>query len=208
MAREAGTGPIGKKIPKVILAINDGTFMTINSDGRADFVSHAHPDEGTIHFHVDSLAASTNYILIDLSDVINYPHIHTEYIHIDNIYLEIDANASADYKIIIGFLEKVDASKGDRYTAFHLSGTKKTGQNKEIFLPLLPAGMRMKSSSIMTHGISLDDSNYQTDVNMKTTIDPGTADTPPGNGDIICEVIINAGQINLAINLAYHSHPD
>ncbi len=191
------------------IKITDGIeTVTVNSEGRLDIIPHAHADEGTIHFHVNNIGASINYILIDMSDIVNYPHVHTDYLHLDNFYVEVDANASADYVIKIGVLENIDASNGDRYTAFHVSGTKQTGKDKEIFLPLLPAGIRMRSLSIATHDISLNDSSYQTDVNMKTTLDPSTADTPPGNGDVVCEIVINAGQINLAINLSYHSHPD
>lgn len=186
----------------------NGIDMTVSGNGRGDVIPHAHDDESTIHFHVDGIAANVNYILIDISDIINYPHLNTKYIHIDNIFIEVDAAAAANYKIKLGFLENVDASNGDRFTVFHLSGSQQTGKDKEIFLPLLPAGIRMKGESLATHDVSLNDTDYQTDTNMKTTLDPGTADTPPGNRDIVCEVIISAGSINLAINIAYHSHPE
>lgn len=180
--------------------------MTVDGKGRGDVVQHSHPDNGVISFTSDSISATTRFILIDISDTTNYPHTGTTYIHLEDIYILIDTSSSADYELRIGFLENVDDTNGDFYSVYNIKGDKKTGQNKEVYLPVYPNGPRMRSSSLASSTISLNDTNYQTDVNLASTLDPGTADTPSGSGDLVLEVIVNAGDLFVNINMSYHSH--
>lgn len=184
-----------------------GTTMTVNSEGRADVVQHAHIDSGAIHFHLAGLGvATTRYILIDISDTTNYPHNNTDYAHIEWIELEVDGSAAAAYTVNLGFLENVDADNGDRYIVKHWSGTRTAGQSIRQLDNLYPNGWRMRSENLATHAISLNDANYQTDVNLPSTLSPGVADTPSGNSDVILEIDVTAGTIDIAFEIGYHSH--
>jgi hypothetical protein len=186
--------------------VND-TTMTVNSEGRGDIVQHAHIDSGATHFHLAGLGiATTRYILIDISDTTNYPHSNTTYAHVEWVQLEVDGSAAAAYTVNFGFLENVDTDNGDRYVVKHWSGTRTAGQSIRQLDNLYPNGWRMRSGSLATHAISLNDANYQTDVNLPTTLSPGAAATAPGDGDVILEVIVTAGTIDIAVELGYHSH--
>ena len=187
--------------------ITDGVeTATINTEGNLNITPHAHPDNGVFHFHVDGLAADTKYILVDISDTGNYPHANTDYVHIDWLDFEVDASANADYTVSIGFLEDVDVDSGDFYVVTHFSGTKQTGQNKDLFKRYIPAGVRARASSVVTHAVGIDTADWQTDVNLASTLDPTTADTAPGIRDLVMEVIINAQSIDLAVDGGYHTH--
>lgn len=189
------------------IKLTDGEeTATINPEGNLNITPHAHPDNGVFHFHVDGLAADTQFILIDISDIINYPHVNTDYVHIDWLDFEVDASANADYTVSIGFLEDVDINSGDFYVVSHFSGTKQTGQNKELFKRYIPAGVRARASSVVTHAANIDTTDWQTNVDLATTLDPTTADTGPGIRDFVMKVIINAQNINLAVDGGYHTH--
>ena len=190
------------------LIITDGTDdVTVNSDGHLDVVQHTHPDTGAVHFHIDGLTTgTTRYILVDLSDTTNYPHVNTTYAHLEWLQIEVDGTNAAEYKVYIGFLENVDATDGDRYIVKHVSGSRTAGQSIRMFDNFAPNGHRMRSESTATHMISLNDTNYQTDVNLPSTLDPSTSDTPSGSGDVILEIVVSAGTIDASIDLSYHSH--
>ncbi|MHA2329811.1 MAG: hypothetical protein ACXACR_14945 [Candidatus Hodarchaeales archaeon] len=191
---------------RMVTIVDENRDLVTNSEGRLDVVQHSHPNNGIIHFHIEDVDTTSRFILIDVSDITNYPHDSNTYIHLEDLDVQIDAAAAASYEIELVFLENVDATDGDEYMVWHTSGTKQTGQNKEIYLNWYPNGPRCRSLSVATHSISLNNVNYQTDVNMRTVLDPTTADTSPGAGDIILVITIAAGSINCSVNLSYHAH--
>jgi len=52
----------------------------------------------------------------------------------------------------------------------------------------------------------LDQTAFQTDVNLGSTADPTTVDTPSGENDLAVRVTMAAGTIELSIILGYHTH--
>lgn len=179
----------------------------VDENGRIAVVQHAHPDTGAIHFHIDGLTVGTyRFILIDISDITNYPHANTTYAHVEWVEIQVDSNNTGAYSVSLGFLENVNGDNGDRYIIKHWSGSKTVGNQLLIFEHMVPAGWRMQSGRILTHAISVNDANYQTDVNLPSSIDPSAPDTPSGDGDVITEIIVTAGEINIAIDIGYHSH--
>ena len=73
---------------------NPGKAPSINSEGYLDSVQHAHPDSGIFHFHASSIAASQDFILIDISDDTNYPHAAGSYAHLEWLNFQVDATAA------------------------------------------------------------------------------------------------------------------
>jgi hypothetical protein len=180
-------------------------IATVNPEGRLDVVQHANPDNGTIHFHVEGLTAGTyRYILIDISDNNNYPHVKTGFAHIEWLDIQADGNIVANYLISLGYLENVDANNGDRVVFKHWSRTREAGNLLDDQVINYPNGWRCKSLYHTTHDKSLNDINYQIDVNLPSTLDPFTTNTPSGDGDITLEIVVNAGIINVALDISYH----
>ena len=183
----------------------DGTVVAVENQALTT-VNHAHADSSTFHFQVDLSAGTARYIMLDLSDTTNWPHDNTTLIHIDWVDIHIDSDNSGDYVVSSIFLDNVDATDGDAYT-FHISsGDKTAGNNLDEEMMLKPDGWILLPERIATSTISLNDVNYQTDVNMATLLDPTTTDTPPGTGDYILEALVNAGNIRVIIDGAYHTH--
>jgi hypothetical protein len=197
----------GLYLPAHAILGADGNVMTVNSDGRGDIIQHSHLDSGAMHMHVDDLTAGTyRYIAVDISNTSGYPHDNTNYAHIEWLQLEVDGTNSAVYTVRLGFLENVDATNGDRYVMKHWSGNQTAGRQIRDFVNPYPNGWRMRSENSATHMISVDDTAYQTDVNLPSSLDPDTADTPSGSGDVVLEIIVSAGTIDIAVELGYHSH--
>ncbi len=188
---------------KITNGVND---LTINSEGRADVVQHAHPNNGYIHFESGDLIASQDFILIDISDTTNYPHTNTGYIHFESLRLHTDASNNADYTIQIGFLENVDATDGDFYVFMDADGSQTTGRSQDIFLNYYPNGPRCRTESTVISDVSLNDTAFQTDVNLASTLDPTTLDTPSGSRDLVVRIIVTAGTVDVGIEGSYHSH--
>jgi len=183
-----------------------GSKMTVNSEGRGDVVQHAHPDNGMINFTSADLTASQDFILIDISDTTNYPHVGTSYAHIEWANVQVDSDNNGDYNLSIGYLENVDATDGDYREIWSITRSKQIGNNFSGHFPLYPNGPKCTNGFVATSIKSDNDTNFQTDVNLASTLDPTTADTPSGDGDLVLRVTRNAGTIKVLIQIGYHSH--
>jgi len=179
---------------------------TVDNHGHLDVVEHAHVDNAWIHFHSGDISASQDFILVDISDTTNYPHTNTNYAHIEYLRIEVDSDVNGAYEIEVGFLDDVDATDGNFYSVSNANGSKKAGNSKEIIYPFYPNGPRCTTGSIATSDASLNDTAFQTDVNLASTLDTGTANTPSGNGDLVVRITRNAGTIVVAIDASYHTH--
>lgn len=189
-----------------ITDIANSNDMTVNSEGRGDVVQHAHPNNGFIHFESASLSASQDFILIDISDTVNYPHTLTDYVHLEWLRIHTDATAlTADYSIEVGFLENVDATDGDFHALYDLSGAINLGTSKDVQFNFYPNGARCQASSVANNP-TLNDTAFQTDVNLASTLDPTTADTPSGDGDLVLRLSHTAGNIIIGVEASYHTH--
>ena len=186
----------------------DVTVTPIGAEEKVglDIVEHAHGGSGMIHYQKSGISVSEDAILIDSSDTINYPHNDAGAIHVAWFNFDIDPSIDAEYILQIGFLENVDATNGDFYEVFTVSGTRKAGNAKGGFFPMSPQGPQGSSAKIATSNKSLNDLAFQTDVNLASTLDPGAADTPSGDHDFVFRLTITAGSINLSIEIGYHSH--
>lgn len=179
---------------------------SINSDGYADVTQHAHPDNGWVHFHSGDITASQDFILVDISDTTNYPHTLTTYCHLEWLRLEVDSSNTGDYTVEVGFLNNVDGTDGDFYSISNVNGSKQAGNTKEVSYPFYPNGPRCTIGSTVSSDSSLNDTAFQTDVNLASTVDPSTADVPSGTGDLVLRVTRNAGTIVVAVDISYHTH--
>jgi hypothetical protein len=191
--------------------MGDGNIITrqptITPSGRADVIQHAHDNNVYFNFKSPNLAAGTvNYILVDFSDKTNYKHNGSDYIHLENFNIKIDSDNNGAYTVCIGFLENVDATNGDFYELACISGSKQAGNNIAFPNEIYPNGPKCKSDFIVTSTILLNDTAYQTDVNLATIRSPGAANTPSGNQDLILKSVVTAGNIIITANGSYHGH--
>jgi hypothetical protein len=170
-------------------------------------VQHISINSTNIHMDVNSLGGSTErFIVVDFSNTNSFFHSSANYIHLENMDLQIDAANSAVYEIRLGFLENVDESHGDFYCIWNVAGTKDTGVSKEIYQNWSPNGVKCRSQSFVTNNFTRNSSAYRTNLNLASVLDPTTADTTPGNGDLILETEVTDQYLGLSLDIAYHTH--
>jgi len=183
-----------------------GTIIGAEGKVGADMVTHAHGGSGMIHYYKAGIVASEDVILVDLSNTTDYPHEDTTAVHMAWFNYDIDPSSDADYLLQIGFLANVDDTNGDFHELFRVSGSRKAGNAKGGFFPMSPQGPACLPGKIASSVSSLNDVAFQTDVNLASTLDPGSLDTPSGSGDLVYRLTMGAGTINLAIETSYHAH--
>lgn len=201
----------GVEYYKMMLVNSSGTILEFNDLAEIGVVPHVHSGHGSIHFHVENISATTTYILVDMSDTTNYPHgANPVSLHIDSMTYQVDADNTADYQIDFYYLENVDGTDGDLRMWFSIVGNKTAGNSVRDYIDWSASGPVMKSGTGGTKSssnmITLDDPDYSSADNYKSTHNVAVANTPCGSGDIVMKVVMAAGSINLALNLSYHSH--
>ena len=180
------------------------TYGTVNVDGRLDIVQHSHPNSVDLHLDTD-ISTTDEWILVDISNP-DYTHQNGDnYVHLEGIYISVDADNTADYSIQIGYLENVGATQGTFRYLYTLSGDKQAGNSKEMFLDLYPNGARMTGEYIVTN-IGVTEATFSNTSTMKSTLSPLISDINPGENDVVVRCIINTGTINLSLNMSYHTH--
>ena len=60
----------------------------------------------------EAVAASTAYVLVDLSDTTNFPHANTRAIVLHDLYLTGEKASTGIYDIWVGVVTEVDATNG------------------------------------------------------------------------------------------------
>lgn len=190
----------------VVTDKDTGQAASVNTEGRQDFVQHAHPGNGWVHFDTGTISASQDYILLDISDTTNYPHSSGSYVHLEFVRIHTDASSNADYYIQVGFLNNVDATDGDFYVLFDVHGDNIIGRSVDHEMTFYPNGPRASLEFLATGEKSLNDVAFQTDVNLASTLDATTANVPSGSGDLVVRVIVNAGSVDTSVELSYHTH--
>lgn len=198
----------GIHYPSRVITDSSGNTVEWDDSTRIGTIPHEHSGHGDIHFHIKGIVADYRCIVIDLSDTINWPHTTGVAIHIDYLDVQIDADATGEYDVELWTVDNCDATDCDSMMVWGVSGSRQSGNNAEIQVnwgangPVCIFG----EGGVLSTMTTLNDTTYNTATNLCTTLDPGTADTPPGDGDLIMYVDWIAGTIDLNVNISYHVH--
>ena len=155
-----------------------------------------------IHVNAENIQADTGFMLIDLSDTVNWPHTNTDHIALFQISVNINPDTSFAGDIDIGFLTSVDDENGDfnQIFAYHLDR-----QAAEIVEQLVfPNGLDLEDAEHFGP-ITANDTTWQTDVNL---LGPsGAASFPAGNGDFVMKINRTSGAVDVSILATYITVP-
>ena len=176
----------------------------ITSDGRtSQYVAAGHSDDQTIHLDVQSVATTTGYMLIDLSNTGVWKHTNTGHINLEYLVLEIDPDATFLGEVEIGFLANVNATDGDFHKVFDLDMAKKS----DLIIETINFGLHGLDCETTRHfgPIDADSVVWQTDVNLGGPDDPGTGTYPAGNGDLVMLVTRNGGEVDVSVTIGYET---
>lgn len=184
--------------------LTDGEdIASITEEGYQDVAAHSDHSGDSISFWKVGIAATTGYVLIDLSDIVHYPHDKVHHIGIDWIIVAglADNNAVGCYDI--GFITRINGTNSDWYSFNHGCFDKKEVRF-DVALNFVPQSLVCLPNKHLSGG-GMKFTNDAT-FNTGATVE-GTYGTPtPAVGDIVLKVALSAGQTNLAAVIGYHSH--
>lgn len=155
----------------------------------------------TVYMDIVDIVANTGFMVIDLSDIVNWPHTETGHIDLEYIHIHINPDNAFVGTVQIGFLSNVDGTDGD----FHVIAAWDARRAAELIDDDISfsAGGRFHCEAAYHFGaIVLNDTTWQTDVNL---IGPpgGAAAYPSGNGDVVLKIIRTAGTVNVDLLVGY-----
>jgi hypothetical protein len=153
------------------------------------------------------LAAAKDIIMIDLSDIVNFPHNKaTTVVHITKLEISIKIDATFAGTLELGFLKNVDASNGDLYTFKKFTFGAGAVQNIYEDKSASPDSPIVCSTDyILTQTIAVDDTAFQTDVALPSPYDDTAAyTTVSGDGDIVLRITRSAGTIDFNVAIQYY----
>jgi len=191
-----------KSTTKIVGA--DGTNLaSVNDEGHQDIVTHSDHRGDSISFGKEGIAATTGYVLIDLNDIVNYPHVYVHHIGIDWIILAGLADSSAVGHYDIGFINRIDGVNSDWYSVLHGHFDKKE-QKFKAALNFTPQSLVCIPDKHLSGGVMklTNDATF----NNGGTVEGVYGNPTPAVGDIVLKVAVSAGSGNLAVVIGYHSH--
>jgi len=165
-------------------------------------VAPGHVDAESVHLDVENISAAQDFMVIDLSDNVNWPHTNTG--HIDILYILINVSPSTNFSgdVELGFLSNVDGTNGD----FHGIAEYHVDQKVDQFVDSINFGS-FELSLEKAHWFgptTADDVAFQTDVDLDGP--DGNNSFPSGNGDMIMRVGVGAGNVSVGITVGYRTH--
>ena len=171
----------------------------------------------TVHLHVDALATTTAYVLVDLSDTTNYKHTETNGIDVAALHITAIPSTTGNWSVHIGVITEVDASNGtadwfygitfsqilyvDSLRDWTLAGSVHSGLTCDIVAGAHPR--------FLTNDQQAGSTNWQTDTGLASPVGAaGGATGKPGAGDIVMLVTENSGSstLSLDVTLQYGAH--
>ena len=194
--------PVSPVNPLPVVA---GDSITVDNI-KSQYVVQGVDDTVTVHLDTGEVSTQTAFMLIDLSDIINWKHVNTGHTNLKYLIIEADPDSIFLGEIKFGFLSNVDIDDGD-------------------FNQVLDIDMRKKSDLLVepinlgSHGMHLDNAHhfgpiilnsilFQTDLNLGGPNDPSTITYPSGDGDFVMLITVSAGTINVSVTFGYQTVTD
>lgn len=200
-----GTHQIGvdsdkRQTVKITGGDNVNQADVINQMGiRSLIVSPGVPDQFHINIDANNVGATAGFMLIDISDTVNWPHTFTNHIIIKWLSININPNTSYVGDIEIGFLSDVGIDNGD----FNILKKWHLERSTVEIVDFLNGqfGHFSTEPAVLFGEIQADDTTWQTDVNLQGP--NGVVEFPSGNGDLVMKVNQTAGNVDVGLTLAY-----
>jgi len=173
----------------------------------------------------EAVAASTAYVLVDLSDTTNFPHSGTEHLNLLGLVLTSEKASDGVYDIWVGVITEVDATNGTAqwFQVFHLEASGNATDSTDRFAWQVdytlgggnPEGLNLKvdsssdSTPYLVSNISqAGNTNWQTDTGLASPAGAAAGATgKPGDGDIVVwvEEVSGTGTIDFCLTAIYEA---
>jgi len=170
-----------------------------------------------VNLGAEAVAASTPYVLVDLSDVTNFPHSKTQELHLLGLILEAEKAADGAFDVWAGVVTENDATDGSVQWvhAFHLESvtnpTDSTDRaHTQVDFTLGGANFDGINCAVVSGALPFfagnqtqaDNVNWQNDENR---VSPVGSTTKPAVGDLVVwvEEVAGTGTIDFSLTALY-----
>ena len=167
----------------------------------------------------EAVAASTPYVLVDLSDTTNFPHENTNALHLCGLILHTEKASDGVFDIWVGVVTENDATDGSAewIHVYHLEASGNATDSTDRFAQAIdftlggsnPDGVNLlirggATPHLATNQSQSNNSNWQNDTNRAS---PVGATTKPGAGDLVVwvEEVSDAGTLDFVISAIYEA---
>lgn len=193
-------------MPKRLL--NDAPFERYSSSGELLTRTYASTQCRTSLYTISAVSSAQYVCLVDLSDVVNFPHKVANYIDIDMYELSVKfASNTANAPIKIGVITRIDGTNADiSYLISNLPSVQSSNEGVIISRNFQPSDIsfRVVSGKLVT-GVTNDKETNLTAVNTGITLPTPIGTTTPAVGDIIVKFGYVADQYDAVVTVLYHA---
>lgn len=172
--------------------------VTYESTDQLRTVS-GHKQTQSVHIDINGASGTVGYMLIDLSDIVNWKHTLTGHVIIEKIDVCINPSNSFVGDIYLGFLTNVDATDGD-FNTIHVVHKQQMSADNQFSIDFRNIGLNMKTTDWFGPTLA-NDTTWQTDVNLYGP--NGATSFPSGNGDFVMKLVSTAGTIDIGVTVIY-----
>lgn len=171
----------------------------------------------------EAVAATTGYVLVDLSDTTNYPHTKTVELHVLGLKVRTEKASDGVYDLWFGVITEVDATDGSVkfFEVIHLESVHNpTDSTDRLVLDIdytlggsSPAGINLNitggAATKFVSSATLADSNvWQTDTGLLSPVGAAGGTTgKPGAGDLVLyvEEVSGTGTLDFGVLATYEA---
>lgn len=171
----------------------------------------------TVVMGAEAVAASTPYVLVDLSDVTNFPHKDANCIHLEALRLVTEKATDGIFDIWVGVVKEVDGTDGsvEWLHVWHMEAVGNPTDSTDRFLDVQdftrggarPDGLSLQvledgsTPAFVSYASQDDNVNWQTDEALGSPV--GTS--APGKGDLVfwVEEVSGSGTIDFMLTAEY-----
>lgn len=172
----------------------------ITKDGKtSQFVVLGFTDTDTVHLDTGSVTTQKAFMLVDLSDTVNWKHTNTGHINLEYINIVVDPDSSFVGEIKFGFLTNVGVDNGDFNQIHDIDMRRKS----DLLVDDIAFGSHGFDCTTVHHfgPITANSLLFQTDVDLQGP--NGATSFPSGNGDLVMLIELSAGSVNVSVLLGY-----
>lgn len=182
-------------------------------------------DIHVVNVGAEAVAASTGYVVVDLSDTSNFPHSNTDHLHLLSLILSSEKASDGIFDVWVGVVYEVDGSDGSVQWlhVFHLQAVGNSTDSTDRFAQQIdftlnganPDGINCKVNAAGTgltffagNQTQADNVTWQTDVGLASPVGAAAGATgKPGAGDIVCwvEEVTNGGTLDFSLTAIYEA---
>ena len=166
---------------------------------------------------IEAVAASTPYVVVDLSDVTNFPHTETNRLHVLGVVFHAEKASDGVYDVWLGTVTENDTTDGSAsfFHVFHIEASGNATDSTDRFAQAIdftmgganPNGVNLDVVagalvSWVTNQTQANSANWDSDANRTS---PVGATTSPSPGDFVIwvEEVSGTGTLDFTLTAIY-----